>query len=177
VRNLIIILILFGFILPPVVFTPGEVAYGAELNGWYAYINVGVDEAYKRLTIGQNKQAKEGHDKLWESPVPKTFLSAGIVEPYFYHPEWKQDSPFFWRDIRPLGKLPRTWEFTVKTKKPNVEVELNWDLGRVRKDVGLYLKRKEDKEYIDLHKKKIYTYQSALRESKFLLKAEKISSP
>lgn len=75
-RNLIIILILFGFILPPVVFTPGEVAYGAELNGWYAYIYVGVDEAYKRLTIGQNKQAKEGYDKLWESPVPKTFLSA-----------------------------------------------------------------------------------------------------
>ena len=148
----LIISILFVFFLPPVVLAPGEVAFGAERSGWYAYIYVGVGEHYKRLVIGQNEQAKEGYDLLWESPVPKTFLSAGVVQPYFYHPEWKKESPFFWRDIRPAGGLPRIWEFVVKTKQPNVELKFKWDLSRVEKGIRLYLKIKEDN--IKLHNKK-----------------------
>ena len=155
---------------------PCEAAEKATTEGWYADIHIYQDRAHNKLTIGQNIKATEGPDRKWETPIPKTFMIGGVSS-FFYHPEWKQSSPHFWRDIRPLGKLPRTWEFTVKTQKANVEVEFNWDVGRVKKGIVLYLKKKEDKEYINLHKQKIYTYKSAVKVAGFLLKAEQVPSP
>lgn len=142
---------------------------------WYADIHVWVGKAHSRLTVGQAEEATDGHN-IGETPIPKMFLVGGVSS-FFYHPQWKQSSPHFWRDIRSLGKLPREWEFTVKTQKPNVKVEMNWGLGRVGEGIGLYLKRKDDKEYIDLRKEREYTYQSPLKKTVFQLKAEKIPPP
>ena len=171
-RNLLFLLALFSSV-------PCEAAEYANTKSWYADIHIYQGRAHNKLTIGQNIKATEGPDKNWETPIPKTFMSGGVSS-FFYHPEWKKISPHFWRDIRPWGKFPRTWQFTdvtVKTRKTNVEVELNWDVGRVKKGIRLYLKRKEDKEYINLHNKKIYTYKSALTKTGFLLKAEQITQP
>jgi hypothetical protein len=154
---------------------PCVAAAKADAGEWYADIHVYLDRAHNKLTVGQNKEALEGHDRKWETPIPKNFLVGGVSS-FFYHPQWKQSSPHFWRDIRPLGKLPRIWEFTVKTQKPNVKVDLNWNLGRVGKGIGLYLKRKDDKEYINLGKQREYTYQSPLKKTVFLLKAEQTTS-
>ena len=160
-------------ILPPVVLAPGEVAFGAEKKDrWMAYIYVGVHGASKRLVLGQDKNATEGHDDYWESPVPKMFLESGIIRPYFFHPQWRKSSPFFWRDMRALGGLPKTWEFFVKTKKPRVEVQIKWDLNQVKKGVVLYLKMKEDKRYINLQKEKRYIYKSSPRGNRFFVKDE-----
>jgi hypothetical protein len=169
-------LILFEFLLvfPPVLLTAGKVAAETDITNWYAYIYVGVSGAYKRLVVGQDERATEGHDDFWESPVPKMFLESGIIRPYFYHPEWRKSSPFFWRDMRPLGGLPMTWEFIVKTKRPNVNVRLKWDLSWVKENIRLYLKKKEDAKYINLHKSEDYTFQSVARENVFLVKAEQI---
>ena len=146
-----------------------------KTNDWYADIHVWVGRAHNRLTIGQTAKATDGHN-FGETPIPKTFLTGGVSS-FFYHPEWKKKSPHFWQDIRALGKLPRTWEFTVKTQKPNVEVELSWGLWLVKRGIDLYLKRKTDNEYFKLRNKKIYIYKSAVTKTIFLLKAEQITLP
>ncbi len=169
----VLIIIELLLILPLVVLTTGEVVYGVEKQQrWTAYIYVEVANASKRLVLGQDEKATEGHDAFWESPVPKTFLEGGVVRPYFFHPEWRKSSPFFWRDMRPMGGLPRTWEFFVKTKKPRVEVRLKWDLTQVKKGIKLYLKKKEDKRYINLQKEKLYIYKSSPGGNRFFIKAE-----
>lgn len=150
---------------------PYKVAGETVPDDWYVYIHVWLGKAHNQLTIGQNKKASEGFDRSWETPVASMFL-VGRVSSFFYHPEWGRKSHFFWRDIRPLNGLPREWEFRVKTKKPNEEVQLKWDLSRVKDGLKLYLKRKEDKEYINLHTEKSYSYKSTAKEAVFILKAE-----
>jgi hypothetical protein len=154
-----------------VLLIPGQAMGENETEDWYADIHIYQDKAHNKLTIGQNAKASDGPDRKWETPIPKTFMSGGVSS-FFYHPEWKRSSPYYWRDIRSLGNLPRVWTFVVKTKKANVKVEMNWNLGRVRKDIQLFLKKKEDKEYFKLHKQRIFTHQSPVKETKFLLKAE-----
>lgn len=159
-----------------VLLIPGQAAGENKREDWYADIHIYQDKAHNKLTIGQSAKASDGPDRKWETPIPKTFMSGGVSS-FFYHPEWKLSSPHYWRDIRSLGKLPRIWAFVVKTKKPNVKVEMSWNLGRVRKNIGLYLEKKEDETIINLREKAEYSYQSPIKETRFLLKAVPISVP
>jgi len=170
-KRAILIMFIFLQALPPVAPAPGEVVSGAGNTRWFAYIHVAVEKVSKRLVLGEDAKAAEEHD-YWEAPVPRMFLDSALVRPYFYHPEWQQETPFFWRDIRPPGGLPRTWEFIVRTKKPNMTVKITWDLKQVRKGITLYLKRRQDKNYINLQKEKSYAYRSSKRGEVFLIKAE-----
>lgn len=165
----IVVISVFVLIMLGLAFNkPGVCADEGE--GWYADIHLRVGKAHNRLTIGQNERATEGHDNLWESPIPEQFL-IGAVRSYFYHPEWKQESPFFWRDVRPMGGLPREWEFRIRTIEPNVEVQISWDLARVKKGIKLYLQEKGAEKQIVLNREKVYSYKIAGKEKVFLIKA------
>lgn len=127
-------------------------AYSAMV--WKAKINVeAVDMSDSGAAIlGAATDATDGFENAYEARA----LLSGYLMAYFRHPEWAQETQFFWTDIRDTI-LPKEWSWIVQSRYRNRVHVVSWEIDA---PVGLelYIMDTVTGDVIDMRAVSSYTY-------------------
>lgn len=91
---------------------------------WKADMNISVGDDSNRLILGQAQDATDGFENIYESRV----LFGGNLASYFHYPEWGQETPYFWTDIKD-STLPKEWVFYVYSQYVGKDITIKWTLN------------------------------------------------
>jgi hypothetical protein len=96
---------------------------------WLVELRAVIPNDSQVITFGEMSTARE----RW-NPGDSEAIIAGKIEAYFYHPEWRRSTPYFWGDIKPVSSSA-DWSFFVKTS--SYYTNLYWDTSSVPSNVIL----------------------------------------
>ncbi len=127
----------------------------AELT-WSADINVSVLDESGRLILGAAPDATDGFENAYENRA----IISGMLQVYFYHPEWGVDTPYFWTDIRDTG-VPESWEFLVRSMYTGRDTTIRWTTTNLPEGLGLNLVDEFTGDTTDMIANSSYVYYNS----------------
>ncbi len=129
-------------------------AYSAMV--WKAKINVeavGMSDTGAAI-LGAATDATDGFENAYEARA----LLSGYLMAYFRHPEWGQETQFFWTDIRDTT-LPKEWSWIVQSRYRNRDHIVSWEID-VPENLELYMMDTVTGDVIDMRAASTYTYRN-----------------
>ncbi len=132
---------------------PSSAAVAEGPAMWSADILVSYNYELVRVNFGADESATDWFENRWDSRA----MRGDRLNAYFYHPEWGQSTPYFWREIK-TPALPKEWPFYVESRYSRHD--LNWDLSNVPATVELELVDDYAGVSVNMRTQSSYSYNS-----------------
>lgn len=121
-------------------------------TGWEADILVDVSGATNRLSFGQQADATDGRDALYDVPP----MLGGSVSAYFS----ESDGPY-WRDIKSLAGGPAIWKLHIESSLTGHDVVISWDPGKLQKATACSLRDPGSGRTVNMKSFGSYSYRNS----------------
>ncbi len=121
---------------------------------WKAKITVDVPDMGDTCVaiVGAATDATDNFENAYEGRA----LLSGYLMAYFHHPEWGEDTQFFWTDIKDTN-LPKEWSWKVQSRYRNREHVISWEVD-APEGLELYIMDTVSGDVVDMRAAGSYTY-------------------
>lgn len=132
-----------------ITFISAGVSYAG--SGWQFEITAKVLNAENRLVVGQEPDASDGLDGMYDVPA----LLSGDIQAYI-----DLEGDTYWKDIKEACAAPckKTWTLVVESWAEGQTVELGWKPSGMPAGVRMVLTDMATGEEIDMKKEQGYAY-------------------